>query len=237
MLRGLLFGARQVALFGAACALLLASSARGEERFLSPAAGEAIAPGSTVEVRWSSVCSADPDRESEEHADEAELILSYDGGLTFPVRISQEISPCASHYTWHVPSIASSQVRLALRVGREERGDEEEEIELLSEPFTILPDPDGKPTEVYARTCELWTPQAPDFLTAEDFLGETLTGAPNRVASPVAATDACEPPSTYATALPELAPSGEAEAPPRPDRSPSTRSLISYSGAATPLRR
>ena len=129
MPRDLLFGARRIALFGAACAWLLASSARGEERFLSPDAGEALAPGSTVEVRWSSVCLADPDRDSQEQQDEAELILSYDGGLTFPVRVSQEISPCASHYTWRVPSIASDRVRLALRVGREERGDEEEEME------------------------------------------------------------------------------------------------------------
>lgn len=237
MPRGLLFGARRVALFGAACAWLLASSARGEERFLSPATGEALAPGSTVEVRWSSLCSADPDRNSQEQRDEAELILSYDGGLTFPVRVSQEISPCASRYTWQVPSIASSRVRLALRVGREERGDEEEVIELLSEPFTILPDPDGKPAELHARSFELWTPQDPGLLAAEDFLGETLTGVPNRVASPVAATEACEPPSTHTSALPEPAASAEAGAPPRPARPPSSRSLVSYSGAATPLRR
>ena len=216
--------------------MLVASSARGEERFLSPDAGETLAAGSAVEVRWSSVCSSETERDSERDADEAELVLSYDGGLTFPIRVSPEISPCASHFSWRVPSIPSSRARLALRVGREERG-ETEKIELLSEPFAILPDPDGQPERLYARSSEWWTPQAPDLLTAEDFLEETLAGVPDRLASPVSTPDAGEPPPAPAMGRPALQSASAETVRLAAAPSASICSLASYSGAATPLRR
>src|SRR5512147_730734 len=69
-----------------------AFAARGEATspFLSPARGEALAPGSIVEVRWASACASAP----EGRADEAEVVLSLDGGLTFPIRVSNELHPC-----------------------------------------------------------------------------------------------------------------------------------------------
>ena len=100
--------------FGAACALLVSARARGaagsSEAFASPSRGEILAPGSILEVRWTAACDGateredgrdrvEREREPMREVDEAELVLSLDGGLTFPIRVSTELSPCAEAST------------------------------------------------------------------------------------------------------------------------------------------
>lgn len=65
-----------------------------------------------------------------------ELVLSLDGGRTFPVRVTRDLSPSTSGLTWRVPALPSPRARLALRVG--DSGEPpDEEILLVSEEFAI----------------------------------------------------------------------------------------------------
>jgi hypothetical protein len=230
----------------AGCALLNAPL-RADERstpepFASPARGEILAPGALVEVRWNAECEAgdrdedferDRDAEDGREENEAELVLSLDGGMTFPIRVSGELSPCASRFTWRVPALPTTQARLGLRTGENER-DEEERIEVVSAAFTILLDPERRPETLYARGGEWWIPEAPARRGAEDGLRQTLQGAPTQIGLPVACTDAAAPP---APALPRpSARSARLLAAHAPTLEPSPLSLASAPSAPTPLR-
>lgn len=160
------------------------------EAFLSPGSGEALAPGSIVEVRWTSLCESAPGRE----IDEAELVLSLDGGKTFPIRVTPELRPCTSRFLWKVPALASEHVRLAVRAGAEER-DAEERIEVVSADFRILPDPDGRVEQLRRRVAEWWTPAAPAVLSAEDLLDRTMSPARPEIGQPGRLAEAAIPPS------------------------------------------
>src|SRR5262249_53176639 len=80
-----------------ACAAMLvsaAASAHGKDMFVSPSAGEALSPGAIVEVSWEPICRV----AGTPQIDEAEIVLSLDGGRTFPMRVSPELKPCTSKY-------------------------------------------------------------------------------------------------------------------------------------------
>ena len=197
--------------------------------FVSPGAGERLSPGSRVEIRWSSDC----ERETERDADEAELVLSLDGGTTFPIRVSTEISPCASRFSWLVPALASSNARLGLRTGDDER-EGTEEVRLVGPPFVILPDPEGASEPLYARGSEWSTAQPPTALYAEDFLDTTLADATPRLVVEDRCADASESPQSAGVFVRRIAARAPATAStPLPLR---TRSLASRPGAPTPLR-
>src|SRR5512141_149200 len=68
---------------------------------------------------------------------EAELMLSLDGGRTFPVRVTAEHSPGARSAAFRVPNLACRQAVLALRTGD---GEGEETIRAVSAEFTIEAD-------------------------------------------------------------------------------------------------
>jgi hypothetical protein len=147
-------------------------------------------PGSSVELRWSPACEPKGDRDT----DEAELVLSLDGGITFPIRVSGEISPHASRFQWRVPALPSSSARLGLRTG-DGGWEQMERIDVLSAPFAILPDPDGRPEQLYSRGAEWWTPPTPSNRSADDLLGETVGDASSRITAPERWTEANETPS------------------------------------------
>jgi hypothetical protein len=153
-------------------ALALARGARAETTFFSPARGEALAPGSIVEARWASPC-----RARRLDADEAELVLSLDGGRTFPIRISAELPVCASRLRWIVPALPTGHARLGLRLGSEGR-DETEVIEVIGEEFRILPDPGGRSEELFWRAAEAWTRPAIEIETADELLGLSMSPEP-----------------------------------------------------------
>jgi hypothetical protein len=75
--------------------------------------------------------------------EERELILSLDGGKTFPLRLTGEIGPGDRATSWRVPALPTEHAVLALREG----GDGiEEGIVAVSAEFVIVPGP-GVPAE------------------------------------------------------------------------------------------
>ncbi len=154
----------------AGLALVLANErAHAEQGFSSPERGEALLPGSVIETAWALDC-----RAVVPEADEAEVVLSIDGGRTFPVRVSSELSVCASRFRWQVPALPTRRARLALRTGSG-GGERTETLRVVSAEFTILPDPDGRREELYARGSEWWTRPALSLETADDLLSRTIS--------------------------------------------------------------
>ncbi|HEY1434201.1 MAG TPA: hypothetical protein VGG65_02440 [Thermoanaerobaculia bacterium] len=182
---------RSAALAAAVAALAPATWAQATDGFLSPARGESLAPGSIVEVSWASLCGAGRGRE----IDEAEIVLSLDGGKTFPIRVTPELKPCAARYLWKVPALPAAHARLALRAGADER-EATESIEILSADFRILPDPDGRVEQLRRRAAEWWIPAAPAVLSAEDLLERTMSAARDEISLPTLLPDAAMPTSS-----------------------------------------
>lgn len=171
------------AFLAAALAAGAASSAVAADGFLAPGAGESVAPGSIVDVRWASLCGG-----AERGVDEAELVLSLDGGETFPIRVTPDLKPCATHVLWKVPALPAAHARLALRAGSDER-DATETIEIVSRDFRILPDPDGRVAELKRRAAEWFVPSEPGVSSAEDLLETRLSGSGNAVRATAARFD------------------------------------------------
>ena len=206
--------------------VVLASSS-----FAAPSGGESLAPGSVVEVRWTSPC----DDLRRRDLDEAELVLSLDGGRTFPVRVTPELKSCAARFLWTVPALPAAHARLALRAGDEER-DASESLVAVSADFRILPDPDGRVERLRRHAAEWWTPSPLPVATAEDLLDRSFAPARQRVGAPFTLPDAFAP-SSGATAA-----GLERAASPIPHSTPQLlvardRSFVARSaGAPTPLR-
>jgi len=155
-----------------------AASAHGKDMFVSPSAGEALSPGAIVEVSWEPICRV----AGTPQIDEAEIVLSLDGGRTFPMRVSPELKPCTSKYLWKVPALPTGQARLALRTGIDE-WDLAERLEIVSAGFRILAEPDGRVEQLLRRMAEWWIVQEPEALTAEDLLERRLGGPPSAQAA------------------------------------------------------
>ena len=207
----------------AAAAALLSSAvlARASDGFRAPSPGEVLSPGAIVELRWSPVCRAPEHRD----LDETELVLSLDGGTTFPIRVSPELNACASRYLWKVPSLPTAHARLGLRGGLEGRNPTET-LAVVGSEFRILSEPDGRVEALRRHAAEWWATPEPVSLTAEDLLER-------RLASP-----------RDAIGLPSLRPEGGLpESPQSADRTESRRSvptspdLAAFSLASSPSGR
>ncbi len=107
-------------------------------------------------------------------------MLSLDDGITFPIRLTEEMPSCASTQRWRVPDVESSRARLGLRRGREGRGDEER-IVLVSARFSIVGGARPGGPGLTRGAVEWWTEQALFEFAAEDFLDETLGRNPECV--------------------------------------------------------
>jgi hypothetical protein len=134
--------------------LLLAAALNAETPALwRPGAGERLSPGATLEARWT-LPPSDP-----RVGDEAELLLSLDGGHSFPLRVSREVFPESGRAVWRVPSLPSTHARLALRTGR--RGeDESESVVLVGAEFEIAVTQRGGAEELFRRPGEWATREA-----------------------------------------------------------------------------
>lgn len=224
-------GSGSVAAIAVAAALLSsAASARPTEGFTAPGAGQILSPGAIVELRWASACETSRLR----GIDEAELLLSLDGGTTFPIRVSPELRPCASRYLWKVPALPAARARLALRNGLEER-DRTESVELVSAEFRILAEPDGRVEELRRRALEWWVLPDPAALTADDLLERRL-GSPQGALVPPADRPAAAVMTAVSAARPP-------ERPSNPGSSAGLAEAVSLrapcarpAGAPTPLR-
>jgi hypothetical protein len=123
--------------------------------FRSPAAGDRLPANEPLEVAWS----LDPD--AFDDRDEMELVLSLDGGDTFPIRVTGRLPTDVRHVAWRVPALATERAVLALRAGDEDR-DESETILAVSEPFAISASPESAPELLYAVAHEWRTRDALD---------------------------------------------------------------------------
>jgi hypothetical protein len=114
-----------------------------------------------VDVVWSSF----PD-----DVEELELLLSIDGGRTFPLRLTPQIDPRSGSFTWVVPRVAAQAARLRIRFGRD--GDEIEGEP--GAPFSIYVPALLRPAPFLRRDGEWWiaedrcsVPPAPGLSEAE----------------------------------------------------------------------
>jgi hypothetical protein len=99
----------------AGLALTSPAAVRGESplRLLAPRAGEALLAGSTAELEWRAELPA--------RITEWEAFLSFDGGETYPVRITPHLDRDLRRVRWQVPGIPTADARLLLRFGDERR--------------------------------------------------------------------------------------------------------------------
>jgi len=141
----------------AALALLLlasAASAGAAERFASPLNRAVLRSGDTIRVAW------DLDSTGGRF-EEMELLLSLDGGRSFPLRLTRDLNPRTLALDWRVPALPASHARLALRAGDDgEPGDEA--ILLVSDEFSIAADPDSPLESTLAVRGEWRTREASD---------------------------------------------------------------------------
>lgn len=122
----------------------LAAGADEGSEILAPTAGTVVRAGDVVEVRWTPV---PPDVE------EFELLLSIDGGKTFPVRFTTALDPKQTSYFWHVPNVPTGAARILLRVGVDDR----EEMMRPGPLFQVLGDAEEPTGRFTFRDGEWWT--------------------------------------------------------------------------------
>lgn len=185
-------------------------------------------------VRWTSLCDVASKFGGKRKIDEAEIVLSLDGGRSYPIRVTPELRPCATRFLWTVPALPTVHARLALRSGFEER-DETETLRILSAEFRILRDPDGRVEQLRRHVNEWWIPPTPAVLTAEDLLEGTMSPANTQISVPVASVEAAIPTTFSLT----LRPSRAAALSPVAHRAsgfPDSPSRTRSAGASTPLR-
>lgn len=220
---------------GTAAALVLAAVlgagvARGDAPspggFRSPAAGERVTAGMSARVLWDR-----PGGLRVEGAAEMELLLSLDGGRTFPIRLTRDLAPETRGVHWRVPNFPTRAARIALRVGDGEEPDEER-LELVSAPFEIVEDAALAPVaEPLHRIRGEWRTEAalpgPTPLpTSQDMNSETpdsLRALPGRL-------DAAQSPRAAGIAAPSVTVSERAPPParPAPPRAPTRLSPPSF---------
>lgn len=153
-----------------------------EPRFLAPAAGDLLGSGVVHEARWSAPCEQHAD------ADEMELLLSLDGGRTFPIRLTAELPLCASTFRWKVPALSTGRARLAVRIGEEGRP-ETERIAFMSQEFQIASSESSPTAGLVRGPSEWWTEQALLQIGAESLLGGAFREEPERLYAPVTESD------------------------------------------------
>jgi hypothetical protein len=110
-------------------------------------------PGQIVDVEW-------PADAVPRETREMELVLSLDGGQTFPFRVTEELPAEATRASWRVPALRAARARLALRAGESEEASESESIRAVSDIFEILPDASGSTEALLAVGGERRTREA-----------------------------------------------------------------------------
>jgi hypothetical protein len=212
------------ALFGLGVALgASTSAARGETAgFRSPETGAQLAAGSTARVLWD----APPKSGS---STEGELVLSLDGGRTFPIRVTRDFSPATGAVLWRVPRLPTRAARLALRLGEDEEP-AEETTALVSGEFEIVGDEAGAPMlePLFPARGEWRTEDASEASSNAPLPGELVPESPEGVRALPERDTAAESPREPAsvprdTSSPsrEKAPLSMAAPPPPPSTCPS----------------
>ncbi|HEY7112519.1 MAG TPA: hypothetical protein VIA45_06255 [Thermoanaerobaculia bacterium] len=160
-----------------------------------PAAGERVAAGDTVRVRWGEVSIGG-------NVEEQELLLSLDGGRHFRL-VTRRLDPSAREYRWIVPQLPSGEAVLALRVG-DERG---EVLAGKSAAFTIESGAAGAGlSEPAAASEETWAPlpdgwEGPVALRERSFRTAWTQARHRRAEGVVSTREAVVDPTKIATFL------------------------------------
>ncbi len=84
-------------------------------RLEAPRAGATLRAGDTAELAWEPFSHP----EALGRAEEWEAFLSFDGGATYPVRITPHLDLALRRVRWQVPAIPTNDARLLLRFGDE----------------------------------------------------------------------------------------------------------------------
>jgi hypothetical protein len=195
---------RHLLAIAAVIAFAAARSAQGSPGFQRPLTGERLEPSAIVDVSWIL-------DDSRLKATECELVLSLDGGATFPIRVTADLDPSTHRIAWRVPALATSQARLALRVGSDENPSEET-LRLLSPPFVIVAAPQAPLEELLPGRSEWRTreaasaggagPSAAGFLTKS---AETMRSVLDRETSAEPGSVAAILPQPFETARSSVA--------------------------------
>jgi len=176
------------AFFG--CAVAALAQARPAE-LLEPVRGARLEPGAIVRVSWTLGASG------EREFDEMELVLSLDGGRSFPLRVTREVSPAEDSVLWRVPRLPSEHARIALRAGRGEKK-ESETIRTISPEFTILADADAPLEQLWRVRGEWRTHEA--ARSSKDLPQRSLSGSPDEMRAAFSPDGAAEPPGSTVSA-------------------------------------
>src|SRR6185295_5485221 len=107
-------------LAGTALALMPAAAARAQSapvQLLAPRAGDTLLAGASAELEWAPLAPF----ARVPRVEEWEAFLSFDGGVTYPVRITPHLDHDLRRVRWQVPAIPTSEARLLLRFGDERR--------------------------------------------------------------------------------------------------------------------
>jgi hypothetical protein len=99
-------------------------------RLLAPAAGVVLTAGSSAEIAWEPIAPLPG-------VVEWEAFLSFDDGVTYPVRVTPHLDRNLQRVHWRVPAVPAKQVRLLLRFGDERR----ETYVRLPQRFSIVASP------------------------------------------------------------------------------------------------
>jgi hypothetical protein len=100
---------------------------------VAPRAGTTLLAGSEADLEWAPL---EPFARLT-RVEEWEAFLSFDGGTTYPVRVTPHLDLDLHHVRWQVPAVPTTDARLLLRLG-----DERQEIFLkLPQRFTIAAAP------------------------------------------------------------------------------------------------
>lgn len=73
-----------------------------------PSVGATVTAGERVRLEWPSL---PPD------VDEFEILLSLDGGASYPIRLTPQLAPGTTVLTWEIPNLPTMAARVRLRAG------------------------------------------------------------------------------------------------------------------------
>jgi len=166
------------------CAAAALAEAR-PARVFEPVGGARLQAGEIARVSWTSVVPAGRE------FDETELVLSLDGGRSFPLRVTAEVSPAADSVRWRVPKLPSEHAVLALRAGSGERC-ETESIRAESSEFTILAGA-GDPLEQLSRVGGEWRTREAAAGRPKDLPDGSLAAPPDELRAAPSPDGAAEP--------------------------------------------
>lgn len=197
-----------------AAALLQALPAFAGPVLPLPRSGERVRSPERVEVRL-------PGLALPEDVHEKELVLSLDGGQSYPVRITAETGAAKKSLVFRVPNLPSTRARLALRAGNGTR-----EIVVAESAIFVIERDSASPLETVTRIGrELGTREALEGQPGEPLPPSRLAGGESSLEASDESAPA-EAPSPFLLPAPPGETPGHAESPPpivRPADSPAQR--------------